>query len=184
MTIFNYLINNNLVFYSLFTGTVGFIGYKLTSSYLNSFYVDKGIQTEAWENYSDRPSQLGSNSITSIDTITPISENISPISILKNTSEVGTLTTTDGASTVTTVLPIPPVNLEMIPNPDITNSLIEKGVQSINIPLTDKEMTRIIEAINNKPSFFFDAPGCETWILPDPSVINSLPISDIINLLP
>jgi hypothetical protein len=42
---------------------------------------------------------------------------------------------------------------------------------------------RIIEAINKKPSFFFNAPGCDTWILPEPSIINSLPISDIINLL-
>ena len=48
--LFNYLFENSsdLVFYSLFTGTVGFMGYKLASSYLNSFYVDKSIQTEAW----------------------------------------------------------------------------------------------------------------------------------------
>jgi hypothetical protein len=44
-------------------------------------------------------------------------------------------------------------------------------------------LTKVIELINNRPSFFFDAPGCDTWILPDPSVINSLPISDIINFL-
>jgi hypothetical protein len=31
----------------MFAGTVGFMGYKLVSSYLNSFYEDKGIQTEA-----------------------------------------------------------------------------------------------------------------------------------------
>jgi hypothetical protein len=45
--LFNYLLENDLVFFSVFTGTVGFIGYKFVSSYLNSFYIDKGVQTEA-----------------------------------------------------------------------------------------------------------------------------------------
>jgi hypothetical protein len=46
--IFNYLFENScdLVFYSTFAGTVGFIGYKFVSSYFNSNLVDKGIQTE------------------------------------------------------------------------------------------------------------------------------------------
>jgi hypothetical protein len=61
-----------------------FIGYKFILTYVNSFYVDKGVQTEAWENYSNRTSQMASESITSIDTITPISENISPVSTLQN----------------------------------------------------------------------------------------------------
>jgi hypothetical protein len=45
--LFNYLFGNDLVFFSVFTGTVGFIGYKFASSYLNSFFVSKGVQTEA-----------------------------------------------------------------------------------------------------------------------------------------
>ena len=154
--LFNYLINNDLVFYSMFAGTVGLIGYKFASFYLNSFYVDKSIQTDAWEDYSNRPSQIGSDSLTSIDTITPISENISPISTLQTISEVGTQTITDGTSTVTTVLPIPPVNIEMIPNTDITlvtKSLVDQGVQTITNPMFGKNWTTIIEYINNKPSF-------------------------------
>jgi hypothetical protein len=154
--LFNYLLENDLVFFSVFTGTVGFIGYKFASSYLNSFYIDKGVQTEAWEDYSNRPSQIGSDSLTSIDTITPISENISSISTLQTISEVGTQTITDGTSTVTTVLPIPPVNIEMIPNTDITlvtKSLVDQGVQTITNPMFGKNWTTIIEYINNKPSF-------------------------------
>jgi hypothetical protein len=50
----------------------------------------------------------------------------------------------------------------MIPNPDITNFLVSKGVQTMNVPLTEKELTKVIELINNRPSFFFDAPGCDT----------------------
>jgi len=47
MILFNYLIDNNYVFYGLFATTAGILGYKFVSSYLNSFYVDKGIQTDA-----------------------------------------------------------------------------------------------------------------------------------------
>jgi len=39
--------------------------------------------------------QNKSNSVTSIDTITPISENISPVSTLPTISEIGTQTITD-----------------------------------------------------------------------------------------
>jgi hypothetical protein len=84
--LFNYLFDNSsdLLFYSTFAGMSCFIGYKFILTYVNSFYVDKGVQTEAWENYSNRTSQMASESITSIDTITPISENISPVSTLQN----------------------------------------------------------------------------------------------------
>jgi len=125
----NYLLNNDLVFYSMFAGTVGFIGYKFVSSYLNSFYLDKGVQTSAWEDYSDRPSQIGSNSITSIDTITPISENISPVITIHSSSEVGTSIITEGASTVITVLPIPPINIEMVPNPDVIIQIVDISIK-------------------------------------------------------
>jgi hypothetical protein len=45
--LFNYLFDNELIFFSAFVGMGGFIGYKFVSSYLNSFYLDKGVQTEA-----------------------------------------------------------------------------------------------------------------------------------------
>ena len=56
---------------------------------------------------------MAPESVTSLDTITPISPTES--------LDVGTQTITDGSSTVTTVLPIPPVNVEIIPNSDIVN---------------------------------------------------------------
>jgi len=138
MTLFNYALDNSLFFGVAFAGTVGFIGYKFASSYLNSFYIDKSIQTDAWEDYSNRPSQIGSNSVTSIDTVTPISENISPVTTLQTTSEVGTSIISEGASTVTTVLPVPPVNVEIVPNQDLVGSilshksLVELKIQEIN----------------------------------------------------
>lgn len=109
--LFNYIFDNDIVFYSLFTCTAGFMGYSLITSYLDSFYVDKGIQTDAWEDYSNRPSQIASDSLTSIDTVTP---RFSPTDYVNtgpqiNTIEAGTQTITDNMSTVTTVLPIPPI---------------------------------------------------------------------------
>jgi hypothetical protein len=76
MALFDSLLNNDLVFYSLFAGTAGFMGYKFVTSYWNSFYVDKGVQTDAWDDYSERLSQIRSDSLTSIDTVTP---RISPV---------------------------------------------------------------------------------------------------------
>ena len=34
-----------------------------------------------------------------------------------------------------------------------------------------KDWNIIIEYINNKSNFFFDASGCDTLIIPDPSVL-------------
>lgn len=117
MFIFDYLYqNSDIMFYGLYASTACFLGYSFATSYLNSFYVDKGVQTDAWENYSDRPSLIGPESVTSLDTVTPISENISPIAILSTNSEIGIQTITEGASTVTTVLPIPPMDIPMVPN--------------------------------------------------------------------
>ena len=129
MTLFNYTLNNDLVFYSMFAGTVGLIGYKFISTYVNSFYVDKGVQTEAWEDYSNRPSLIGPESVTSLDTVTPISQYVSP------TSEVGIQTISDRVSTATTVLPIPPINIEMTPNSDIV-----RGATSLTIEISPTEL--------------------------------------------
>jgi hypothetical protein len=48
MTLFNFLIENDLIFFSMFSGTVGLIGYSFVTNYLHSTSVkDKGIQTDA-----------------------------------------------------------------------------------------------------------------------------------------
>lgn len=167
MTLFNYVLDNDLVFGTAFAVTLGLITYGFTKSFINSFYVDKGIQTDSWEDYSDRPSQILSDNITSIDTVAPWlspTESINQISVLGSTSEVGT-------QTITTVLPIPPMNIPMVPNVELITR-VDQGVQTINNPMYGKDWNTIIEFINNKPSFFFDTPGCDTWIIPDPSVLS------------
>jgi hypothetical protein len=110
--LFNYLIDNDYVFYAFYSTMAGYMTYRFVSSYWNQFYVDKGVQTDAWEDYSDRPSLIGPESVTSLE---PVSQGISP---------------------VTTVLPVRPMEIEVVPNPDILNienisNLIDKGVQTI-----------------------------------------------------
>ena len=87
---------------------------------------------------------MASESVTSIDTITPISENVSPVFTTHTSSEVGAQTISGDTST--TVLPIPPVNIEMIPNADInltTQSLVDIGVQTNNNPEAIVSITEI-----------------------------------------
>ena len=54
----------------------GIFIYSIAKAYKNSFNVSKEIQTDAWEDYSERPSQIIPTSPTSIDTNT---KNFSPI---------------------------------------------------------------------------------------------------------
>jgi hypothetical protein len=136
MTILNYLIDNGYVFYGVFASTAGFMGYKLISSYVNQFYVDKGIQTDAWDDYSDRPSQILQTSPITDNTITPVFSPVDQIDVGTqvnfNTMELGIQTSqiSSGSSSIaTTVLPIPPMNVEVIPNPDITNNQILNSLQ-------------------------------------------------------
>lgn len=98
----------------------GIIVYSIAKAYINSFYVDKEMQTDAWENYSEGPSQIIQTSPTSIGTNTPI---FSPI---ENT-DIASETIIENASTVTTILPIPPINIETVPNPDIVITLANKS---------------------------------------------------------
>jgi hypothetical protein len=63
MTLFNIFSNNNflsgdILFFSLFAGCARVIGYSFVSSYLNSVYLDKSVQTDVWEDYSYRQSQI------------------------------------------------------------------------------------------------------------------------------
>ena len=53
-----------------------------------------------------------------------------------------------------------------------TKKKLSESHSGENNPMYGKDWNTIIDYINNKPSFFFDAPGCDTWIMPDPSVLS------------
>jgi hypothetical protein len=115
--------------------------------------------------YSNRPSLFGPESVTSLDTVTPSSDNVSPAVSVPSTSEVGIQTITDGTSTVTTVLPIPPINIETVPNPDI-------GVRNLNILINPVELSpadiRQMEILNST----VDLTIIEAYI-PIPEIIDT-----------
>jgi hypothetical protein len=117
MTLITKVLNNNLdndiIFYSTLIGFVGFIGYSLISEYFSKSYTEKGVQTDAENNLSDTPNQIIQENLTSIDTLSPVS---STSSLIPTTSEVGIQTI---AGNVT------PVNIEVIPNPDIVGRVID-----------------------------------------------------------
>jgi len=121
MTLLFKLLNNNLdndlVFYGLYIGVAGAIGYSFISNILKKSYVEKGVQTEAEKNISDSPNQIISDNVTSIDTLSPLSSTFKDTSsLIPKISEVGTQTI---AGEVT------PVNIEVIPNQDIVGRVID-----------------------------------------------------------
>lgn len=121
MTLLFKLLNNNLdndiVFYSVFIGVAGAIGYSFTRQILRKSYVETGVQTNAEENLSDRPSQIIPDNVTSIDTLSPVSSTFEDtLTLIPTTSEVGIQTI---AGDVT------PVNIEIRPNQDIVGRVVD-----------------------------------------------------------
>jgi hypothetical protein len=79
--LFNYIFDNDLVFYNLFSTTAGYIGYSLITSYLDYFYVDKIFKLILEMNISDRPSQILQTSHVSINTQTPTFSPVEQINV-------------------------------------------------------------------------------------------------------
>ena len=70
--------DNSYVFFTLYAASVGFMGYRFVKEIVNSYnthyyetYIDKGVQTDAWDNFSSISNQTASDSLSSLDTITP-----------------------------------------------------------------------------------------------------------------
>jgi hypothetical protein len=102
MTIFNYLTDNDIFFFGIFIGVTCHLGLSFLSSTWHGTkgYTDTGVQTDTWEDKS---------------------------SLIQATSEVGTQTIAGDIDTVTTVLPVQPVNIEIVPNPDIVGRVIDQS---------------------------------------------------------
>jgi len=91
MTLLNYLIDNDLVFYSLFTGVTGVIGYSFYKSiwYISDGITDKDIDTSSNDVYSNVSTEIIPKSVSSQSTILPVSypniEFVSNRDIIENT---------------------------------------------------------------------------------------------------
>jgi len=132
MTLFNYILNNDLIFYSIFAGTAGLIGYKFVSSIWNNL-----------ENNSENNSDFDY-----LNTDLNTSSNVY--------SDVGIQTILNSVSTGTIVLPTPYQDIPIIPNLDmIVYNLHELKHQEIleffgneihNNMLTDTYVRSIIDS--------------------------------------
>lgn len=121
MTIILNTLNNNLdndiVFYASLIGIVGAIGFSFTKQILSKSYVEKGVQTNAEENFSDNPSQIIPDNVSSTDTLSPVSSTFEDTSTLRpETSDVG-IQTIPGDVTL--------INTEVIPNRDIAERVVD-----------------------------------------------------------
>lgn len=98
MTLFNYLMDNGYVFYDFRNYCwiyLIFFRYILFEFLLKNI----GVQTEAWEDYSERANQLISNNITSTNTVFPIIESGNVVLVNQSTTTVQS--TSDSLSNVT-----------------------------------------------------------------------------------
>jgi len=127
--VLNNNLDNDLVFYGLFIGVAGAIGYSFISKILSKSYVETGVQTDAEKNVSDIPNQTLQENVASIDTLSPVSstdsiETLSPVSstfkdtssLIPRTSEVGIQTISENVT---------PVNIEVIPNQNIVGRVVD-----------------------------------------------------------
>lgn len=88
MNLINYILDNDMIFYSVYAGTAGMIGFSFIKQYLHCFYANKEVQTSsnyankevqtsALDDYSDIPGQIVQNSETSaLDFYSEISSQI------------------------------------------------------------------------------------------------------------
>src|SRR6266699_3847250 len=117
LKVLNNNIDNDLIFYGLLIGVTGTIAYSLISQIFSKSYIEKGVQTDAEENFTDGPSKIIEDDASSIETISPVSSTFTDKSpLIPRTSEVGTQTI---AGDVT------PVNIEVIPSQEIVGTVVD-----------------------------------------------------------
>jgi hypothetical protein len=139
--VLNNPLDNDLVFYGLFIGVAGAIGYSFISEILRKSYEEKGVQTDVENNLSDNPSQIIPDDVSSIDTLSPVSStaSIDTLSPVSSTDSIDTLlplssTFKDTSSLIPTLSEVgtqtiagevTPANIEVIPNQEIVGRVID-----------------------------------------------------------
>jgi hypothetical protein len=135
--VLNNPLDNDLVFYGLFFGVAGAIGYSFINEILRKSYEEKSVQTDAENNLSDSqiiPEDVSSietlspvSSTASIDTLSPVSstasiETLSPLSsTFKDTSSLIPTLSEVGTQTIAGEVP----NIEVIPNQEIVGRVVD-----------------------------------------------------------
>src|ERR1700760_2456144 len=103
MEILDQILDNDILFYGMFVGVVCHIGISFICSIQRSKkeITETGVQTDAGDNYSDKPSQIIQDNVTSIEALSPASPAFEGTSsVIPTTSEVGTQTIAEGTSSI------------------------------------------------------------------------------------
>jgi hypothetical protein len=145
MNILNHILDQDIFFYGMFAGVVCHMSLFLLSV-IQKEMTDQGVQTDALEELSDRPSQIIQDNLNSIETITPVTPTLEDTSAAipsisqvgtSSTSQVGTSSTSQVGTSSTSQVGTPStsqvgtptiaedINIEVAPNPDIVGRAID-----------------------------------------------------------
>src|ERR1700761_3397444 len=129
MNILNHILDQDILFYGMFAGVVCHMSLFLLSV-IPKEKIEKGVQTDALEEFSDRPSHIIQDNLNSIETVTPVSQTIEDTSVaIPSTSQVGTSSTSQAGTPSTSQVGTPTIaediNIEVAPNPDIVGRAID-----------------------------------------------------------
>jgi hypothetical protein len=116
MNIINNIIDNDILFFGMFAGVVCHLGFSFVRAIqpVKKEMTETGVQTDALEESSDRPSEIIQDNLTSIDTLSPVSPAFEDTStIIPSSSQVGTSTIAED------------VNIEVVPNQEIVGSVVD-----------------------------------------------------------
>lgn len=137
MNILNHILDQDIFFYGMFAGVVCHMSLFLLSV-IQKEMTDQGVQTDALEELSDRPSQIIQDNLNSIETITPVTPTLEDTSAaIPSTSQVGTSSISQVGTSSTSQVGTPStsqvgtptiaedINIEVAPNPDIVGRAID-----------------------------------------------------------
>jgi hypothetical protein len=124
---------------------VGALGYKIISTYLRSKYLDKGTQTDASENLTDRPNQITQENLALLDSLSPVSSSssIQTLSPVSSSSSLETLSPRTYTSSIQTLSPISSSSTIETLSPISSSSTIISDTSEIGVQTTTKNINTI-----------------------------------------
>jgi hypothetical protein len=138
-------IDNEWVLLGIAGCVVGALGYKIISTYLRSKYLDKGTQTDASENLTDRPNQITQENLALLDSLSPVSSSssIQTLSPVSSSSSLETLSPRTYTSSIQTLSPISSSSTIETLSPISSSSTIISDTSEIGVQTTTKNINTI-----------------------------------------
>jgi len=125
-------LDNDFVFYGVFIGVAGAIGYSLIRKITSKTYIDQDVQTDTVENFSDSSSQILSDNVTSTDTLSPLS-SIDTLSTLSSTDTLSPSSSTDSLSTICSTDTLSPTSSIFKNTSSLISRTSDVGIQTSDV---------------------------------------------------